>query len=62
MVTSGGGVEEDIMKCFGSFYHGEFNLDGRDLRKSVNCFGNKKNIAIFSDSGFGELDTRMISP
>ena len=39
-VTSGGGVEEDIIKCFGDFVLGDFNADGKTLReKAINRIG-----------------------
>jgi len=41
IVTTGGGIEEDFMKCFTPHYHGAFNLKGRDLRlKGHNRIGN----------------------
>jgi len=41
IVTTGGGVEEDLMKCMNPHYHGSFNLSGRDLRmKGINRIGN----------------------
>eukprot|EP00300_Choanocystis_sp_HF-7_P033251 c45559_g1_i1.p1 GENE.c45559_g1_i1~~c45559_g1_i1.p1 ORF type:complete len:402 (+),score=93.66 c45559_g1_i1:68-1207(+) len=41
MVTSGGGVEEDLMKCFNPFFHGDFSDSGEELRKKgVNRIGN----------------------
>jgi deoxyhypusine synthase len=41
IVTSAGGVEEDIMKCFGNFYHGDFNMAGDELRRrGINRIGN----------------------
>ncbi|MCW8966717.1 MAG: deoxyhypusine synthase [Candidatus Pacearchaeota archaeon] len=40
-VTSGGGVEEDIIKCLGDFILGDFNLSGEKLREeAVNRIGN----------------------
>ena len=33
IVTTTGGIEEDIMKCMASTYIGDFNLDGKELRK-----------------------------
>ena len=40
-VTTGGGIEEDIIKCLGDFYIGEFNLSGKTLRnKAINRIGN----------------------
>ena len=40
-VTTGGGVEEDIIKCLGDFFLGDFNADGSVLReKAINRVGN----------------------
>jgi len=40
-VTTGGGIEEDIIKCLGPFYLGDFNADGAKLRdKGINRTGN----------------------
>lgn len=40
-VTSGGGVEEDIIKCLGDFILGDFHADGGNLReKGINRIGN----------------------
>lgn len=40
-VTTGGGFEEDIIKCLGDFVLGDFNASGRELReKAVNRIGN----------------------
>ncbi len=33
IVTTGGGIEEDFMKCFTPTYLGDFNLTGATLRK-----------------------------
>ncbi|MEM4625252.1 MAG: deoxyhypusine synthase [Candidatus Pacearchaeota archaeon] len=41
IVTSAGGVEEDIIKCLGDFILGDFKADGRKLRdKGINRIGN----------------------
>ncbi len=41
LVTTCGGIEEDLIKCLGSFKLGEFNADGATLReKGVNRIGN----------------------
>jgi deoxyhypusine synthase len=41
LVTTAGGIEEDIIKCLGDFKIGDFNLKGKDLReKSINRAGN----------------------
>lgn len=33
LVTTGGGIEEDLMKCLAPHYIGDFSLRGTDLRK-----------------------------
>eukprot|EP00455_Lapot_gusevi_P044886 TRINITY_DN567_c0_g1_i3.p1 TRINITY_DN567_c0_g1~~TRINITY_DN567_c0_g1_i3.p1 ORF type:complete len:390 (+),score=120.87 TRINITY_DN567_c0_g1_i3:70-1239(+) len=41
IVTTGGGIEEDLMKCFTPAYLGDFNLSGATLRKKgINRIGN----------------------
>ncbi|XP_011602221.2 deoxyhypusine synthase [Takifugu rubripes] len=41
LVTTAGGIEEDLIKCLGPVYLGEFNLSGRDLYvKRINRIGN----------------------
>ncbi|MFA5931430.1 MAG: deoxyhypusine synthase [archaeon] len=41
MVTTTGGLEEDIIKTYGDFLHGDFNADGGYLRENgVNRTGN----------------------
>jgi deoxyhypusine synthase len=41
LVTTAGGVEEDVVKCLEHTYMGEFGLDGRDLRRrGINRIGN----------------------
>ena len=41
LVTTAGGVEEDIIKCLAQTYLGDFALDGRELRrKGLNRIGN----------------------
>ncbi len=40
-VTTGGGVEEDIIKCLGDFILGDFRAKGSDLRdRAINRIGN----------------------
>ena len=40
-VTTGGGIEEDILKCLGDFYLGSLNADNAKLRqKGINRAGN----------------------
>ncbi|PWN31612.1 putative deoxyhypusine synthase [Meira miltonrushii] len=41
LVTTAGGIEEDIIKCLGTTHLGQFHLDGSDLRKrGLNRIGN----------------------
>lgn len=41
IVTTAGGVEEDIIKCLGPTYMADFHLDGSELRKKgMNRIGN----------------------
>lgn len=41
IVTTTGGIEEDIMKCMADTYIGDFNLDGKILReRGMNRIGN----------------------
>ncbi|MDD5012232.1 MAG: deoxyhypusine synthase [Candidatus Nanoarchaeia archaeon] len=41
MITTGGGVEEDIIKCLGDFILGDFRASGKELReKAINRIGN----------------------
>eukprot|EP00193_Tetraselmis_chui_P015628 CAMPEP_0177781838 /NCGR_PEP_ID=MMETSP0491_2-20121128/18097_1 /TAXON_ID=63592 /ORGANISM="Tetraselmis chuii, Strain PLY429" /LENGTH=361 /DNA_ID=CAMNT_0019301997 /DNA_START=1 /DNA_END=1086 /DNA_ORIENTATION=+ len=41
IVTTAGGVEEDLIKCLGKTYLGDFSLKGADLRKrGLNRIGN----------------------
>ncbi len=41
VVTTAGGVEEDIIKCLGDFILGDFRASGKDLRKKgINRIGN----------------------
>lgn len=63
LVTTAGGIEEDIMKCFEPTFMGDFKLKGRDLRKKgINRIGNllvpNKNYCKFED-WVAPLITRM---
>lgn len=54
IVTTAGGIEEDIIKCFQPTFLGDFKLNGRDLRmKGINRIGNllvpNKNYCDFED-------------
>ena len=41
LVTTAGGIEEDLIKCFQPTYMGEFGLSGHELRvKGINRIGN----------------------
>ena len=41
VVTTAGGVEEDIIKCLGDFFLGDFQARGKELReKGINRIGN----------------------
>ena len=41
LVTTAGGIEEDLIKCLGPTYQGSFNLNGADLReRGLNRVGN----------------------
>jgi deoxyhypusine synthase len=54
IVTTAGGIEEDLIKCFQPTFLGDFKLNGRDLRKKgINRIGNllvpNKNYCEFED-------------
>ena len=54
IVTTGGGIEEDFMKCFAPHYMGDFALDGKKMRmRGMNRIGNlivpNKNYTLFED-------------
>jgi len=54
IVTTAGGIEEDLMKCIQPTFMGDFKLDGRSLRKKgINRIGNllvpNKNYCEFED-------------
>lgn len=50
LVTTAGGIEEDLIKCLAPLYVGEFTLPGKDLyKKGLNRWENmsdKQNIHI----------------
>lgn len=48
MVTTGGGVEEDLIKCIKPTYVGSFELDGKELRE--NGWNRIGNLVINSDN------------
>jgi len=54
LVTTAGGIEEDLIKCFKPFYLGDFNVDDKELRRNgVNRIGNmfvpSENYCVFED-------------
>ena len=54
IVTTAGGIEEDIIKCLAPSYLGDFNLKGSTLRESgINRIGNlvipNDNYCLFED-------------
>lgn len=54
IVTTTGGIEEDLIKCLAPFYLGDFNLKGKDLREQgLNRIGNllvpNENYCLFED-------------
>mmetsp|Transcript_12706 Transcript_12706/g.29319 ORF Transcript_12706/g.29319 Transcript_12706/m.29319 type:complete len:366 (-) Transcript_12706:351-1448(-) len=54
LVTTAGGVEEDLMKCLAPHYMGDFALKGAELRKKgINRIGNllvpNRNYCLFED-------------
>lgn len=54
LVTTAGGIEEDLIKCFKPTYMGDFKLSGRELRKKgINRIGNllvpNQNYCVFED-------------
>lgn len=54
LITTAGGIEEDLMKCFQPTYMGDFKLSGKELRKKgINRIGNllvpNKNYCQFED-------------
>ena len=64
LVTSAGGVEEDLIKCLGDTYLGDFRLDGASLRADgLNRIGNmlvpNSNYCAFEDWVMPILDDMM---
>lgn len=54
LVTTAGGIEEDLIKCFKPFYLGDFNVNDHELRKhGLNRIGNmlvpSENYCVFED-------------
>lgn len=65
LVTTAGGVEEDILKCLAPHYMGDFGLKGSDLRKKgINRIGNllvpNRNYCLFEDWLSPLLDEMLI--
>ncbi|XP_057333251.1 probable deoxyhypusine synthase isoform X1 [Microplitis mediator] len=64
IVTTAGGVEEDLIKCLAPTFLGDFGLDGRDLRdKGINRIGNllvpNNNYCLFEDWLMPKLDKML---
>lgn len=64
LVTTAGGVEEDLIKCLAPTYIGDFQLDGSKLRdKGLNRIGNllvpNDNYCLFEDWVTPHLDTML---
>eukprot|EP00210_Caulerpa_lentillifera_P001595 g1533.t1 len=65
LVTSAGGIEEDLIKCMGNTYLGDFSLKGAELRKrGLNRIGNllvpNSNYCAFEDWIIPILDTMLV--
>lgn len=65
IVTTAGGVEEDLIKCLAPTYLGDFSLDGRTLReKGINRIGNllvpNENYCLFEDWVMPHLDEMLV--
>lgn len=68
IVTTAGGIEEDLIKCLGTTYltpEGRFDIDGADLRKrGLNRVGNlivpNDNYCKFEDWVMPILDTMVV--
>lgn len=64
IVTTAGGVEEDLIKCLAPTYLGDFKLDGVSLRKKgINRIGNllvpNDNYVLFEDWMKPRLDAML---
>ena len=64
LVTSAGGVEEDLIKCLGDTYLGDFRMDGAKLRsEGLNRAGNmlvpNSNYCAFEDWIMPILDVML---
>lgn len=65
MVTTGGGIEEDLIKCLKPTFIGAFDLDGKALRESGwnrigNMVINNENYALF-ETWFNRLMDELLS-
>uniref|UniRef100_A0A4W6DXR7 Deoxyhypusine synthase n=1 Tax=Lates calcarifer TaxID=8187 RepID=A0A4W6DXR7_LATCA len=57
LVTTAGGVEEDLIKCLGPVYIGDFTLPGKDLyEKGLDRIGN----LLMPDENYSKLDKWMM--
>ncbi|XP_033500108.1 deoxyhypusine synthase-like [Epinephelus lanceolatus] len=57
LVTTAGGIEEDLIKCLGPVYMGEFTLPGKDLyKKGLNRQGN----VLMPDENYAKFDEWMV--
>lgn len=64
IVTTAGGVEEDLIKCLAPTYLGDFNLEGAKLRENgINRIGNllvpNENYCLFEDWIMPHLDEML---
>lgn len=64
LVTTAGGIEEDLIKCLAPTYLGKFNYDGRFLRENgLNRIGNlvvpNDNYCLFEDWVMPRLDAML---
>lgn len=64
IVTTAGGVEEDLIKCLAPTYLGKFEYDGKNLRdKGLNRIGNmivpNSNYCLFEDWLMPKLDKML---
>lgn len=57
LVTSAGGIEEDLIKCLGPVYIGDFTMPGKDLyKKGLNRNGN----TLMPDENYAKFDEWMM--
>ncbi|GAA6229591.1 deoxyhypusine synthase-like [Lates japonicus] len=57
LVTTAGGIEEDLIKCLGPVYIGDFTLPGKDLyKKGLDRIGN----LLMPDENYSKLDKWMM--